>query len=121
LTNFVGWVAVVWVDEDREREHLLIEDEPLELLPEPTRPRGDDEADDDPLDVEVIEPEPITPDEPERGSDDDSAAPLSPFAPSTPPPPDGVMTLEAAVSAAAQMRRNATIRRGQRALPRGTS
>jgi hypothetical protein len=28
---------VVWVDEDREREHLLIEDEPLELLPGPTQ------------------------------------------------------------------------------------
>jgi hypothetical protein len=71
------------------------------------------EDDDGPLDVEVIEPEPITPEDSLRGLDDDSG-PESPFA-STPPPEAALMSLDAAVSAAAQMRRHAV----QRAITQG--
>jgi hypothetical protein len=43
---------------------------------------------------------------------------LSPFAPVNPPTPDGLMSYDAAVSAAAAMRHDAVSRRAQRALPR---
>jgi hypothetical protein len=81
----------------------------------------DDTIDHDwPLDVEVVDP--ITPDGDERQPDEHSAPEPSPFESSTPPPEAGHMTMDAAMSAAAAMnQRNATIRRAQRALPRGRS
>jgi hypothetical protein len=74
-----------------------------------------------PLDVEVIDADPMTPEDDERQPAGYSAPEPSPFEPST--PPDGLMTMEAAMSAAAAVRGqrqpgHATVRR---ALPRGRS
>jgi hypothetical protein len=76
------------------------------------------DADDDDLvlDVEVVDP--ITPEDSEHAGEDDSAAQPNPFDPPT-PTPDALMTLDAAVSAAAVQRRSVTLHRAQRALPPG--
>jgi hypothetical protein len=86
-------------------------------------------VDDQPIDAQTIDSDglsagglidygqPITPDERESGSPFDTAPPASPGV----PPLDGLMTLEAATSAAAEIRREALSRRAQRALPRGST
>ena len=83
-------------------------------------PVGDDEA----IDVEIVpddedlfplpEPQP----EPYNGLEDDSEPQPSPFN-VKPPPIDGLLSYDAAVSAAATMRRNAVSHRAHRALPPG--
>lgn len=85
-------------------------------------------ADDEPIEVEIVGDfssyaQPITPDDDESGSALDSAG-QSPFAAS--PAPDGLMPLDEAVSAQAQVRAqgqpgHAVSHRAQRALPPGRS
>jgi hypothetical protein len=96
--------------------------------PEPEPQRELPPADDDgALDVEIVDadednwpiPEPWQDDE--RPADEHTEPQPSPFAPVNPPAPDGLMSYDAAVSAAAAMRRNAVSRRAQRALPPGRS
>jgi hypothetical protein len=67
-----------------------------------------------------IDADPMTSDDDERGSAFDSAPKFNPFA-RTPPPEAGLMPFDAAVSAAAEMRRSAVLRQAQRALPPGRS
>jgi hypothetical protein len=80
---------------------------------------------DDALDVEIIDAEPITPDGPAHTPADDTAPEFSPFGGppgSTGPASSGLMSLEDAVAAQAEMRRAAAwVRPVQRALPRGRS
>lgn len=81
---------------------------------------------DDALNVEIIDAEPMTPDDDgERRSAVDSAPEFSPFGgPLRPTGPagGGMMTLEDAVAAQAEMRRQAVQHApAQRALPRGRS
>jgi hypothetical protein len=83
----------------------------LEL--EPYEPFDDDLV----VDVDVVDQ--MTPEDDERGSVGYSAPEPSPFAPKTPPPEAGMMSYDAAVSAAGAMRRNAQVRTAQRALPPG--
>ena len=96
-------------------EEIEIEDEQYAL------PVGDDEA----IDVEILDADEERWPLPEPSDDDDMGAQgfsepsPSPFAPKTPPPESGLMSYEAALSAAAQYRRNAVSRRVQRALPPG--
>jgi hypothetical protein len=79
-------------------------------------------ADDDLIDVEIVEadednwPIPEPQPEPYDSLDEHTAAV---FGPTTPPPEAGLMSYEAAVSAAAAMRRSAVQRTAQRALPPG--
>jgi hypothetical protein len=70
---------------------------------------------DEPLDVEVLDDDgqPFTPDEPEHGLEDDSEPP-SPFAPRNPPPEAALLPFDAAVSAAAAMRRSVVSHRATR-------
>jgi hypothetical protein len=80
------------------------------------------ESDADALDVEIVDDDagPFTPDDRERGSPFDSARGFNPFAPAH-RPDAGLLPFDVAVSAAAEMQRNAVSRRAQRALPRGRS
>lgn len=95
-----------------------------ESEPEPQRELEAIDSDETAIDVEIVSddednwPIPEAQPEPERGSAFDSGP--SPFAPKTPPPEAGLMSYEAAVSAASAMRRNAVSRRAQLALPRGS-
>jgi hypothetical protein len=73
------------------------------------------------LDIEVCDGQPFTPGDDERASDDDSEPGTNPFGPSGPPPGQGMMPLTEAVAAQAEMRKHATLRPIQRALPRGRS
>lgn len=85
--------------------------------------------DDDAIDAEIIENDgdlidygqPMTPDGYERGSGDDTAAGIDVFGAVQPSAPGELMSLDAAVSVAAAMRRNAATRPAQRALPPGRS
>jgi hypothetical protein len=73
-----------------------IEDEPQHALA-PTN-----EADDDDLVVDVRGPDPHRTSQ-KHAPEGYSAPEFSPFAPTTPPPEAGMMTMEAAVSAAAEI------------------
>jgi hypothetical protein len=97
------------IDPDNAHTHGLAE-----------HPRELTGADDEPVDAEIIDAEPMTPDASERDAPGDSAPEFSPFTPAH-PPDAGLLPFDVAVSAAAAMRRDAArIRRAQRALPRGS-
>jgi hypothetical protein len=66
-----------------------------------------------PLDVEVIDSEPMTADDREHGCAGYSAAQPSPFAPAT-PPGTALMTIDDAVAAQGQMRRSIVSHRATR-------
>jgi hypothetical protein len=75
----------------------------------------------EPVDAEVVDDDDELDDWP---PDDDTTARVNPFGPSG-PPPDELMTFDEAVIRAAQINRHArgaqaTVRRSQRALPRGS-
>lgn len=80
-----------------------------------------DVDDDDGIEVFDGNGQPITPGERERCLDDDSEPGTGVFGPSGPPPDQGMVSLQDAVAAQADMRKHATLRPIQRALPRGRS
>jgi hypothetical protein len=92
-----------------------IEDEPQRELPA---------ADDDSIDIEIVDADednwPVPEPQPEPYDDAQGFSGPNPFEPQSPPAPDGLMSFEAAVSAAAAAKRQAVkTHRAQRALPRG--
>jgi hypothetical protein len=94
------------------RSDFRNEPELLEIEEEPEQFELEADEDDLVIDVDVVDA--IIHDEPEDALAFDSEPESGPFASST-PVPDGLITLDAAVSAATAMRRQAT----QRALTRG--
>jgi hypothetical protein len=114
-TVFDGYIEM---DSGGSRAAFRGEPEPLALTAADELPAADDHGLGDHLVVDAEVVDPMTRDDDERGSAFDSAPVFNPFAPAH--PPDGLMTIDAAVSAAAEMqRRSAVSRRAQRALPRG--
>lgn len=105
------------------RRSLGIEDDSVaeSLDHDPPALAIESEAESNVIDVDVLDDDarPFTPEDQLREAGDDSEQGTNLFAPTQPPAPDGLMSLDAAVSAATAMRRDAgRVHRAQRALPR---
>jgi hypothetical protein len=101
-------------DDSIDQDNIIIEATGVDLARHlGMKVEDDDEA---PIDVEIVDTDAdtITPADDERGSPFDSEPWPSPFAPATPPPSTALMPYDAAVSAAAQLRRSVVSHRAQR-------